>query len=97
VNCRDVEVNVFTKAPVQEQLKKFALVRLYVDAGKIDGITTTQEQGDKNFEYEDKAFGELSQPIYGVIEADGTVVAKTDYTVAKNVDTMAAWLAKHAK
>lgn len=97
VNCRDVEVNVFTKGPVQEQLGKFSLVRLYVDPGKMDGIVTSQELADKNYDYEDKAFGELSQPIYGVIEPDGTIVAKTDYNVAKSVDGMAAWLAKHAK
>ncbi|MGC4045923.1 MAG: cytochrome c biogenesis protein CcdA [Armatimonas sp.] len=97
VNCRDVETNVFTKAPVQEQLRKFSLVRLYVDPGKMDGIVTSEEQATKNYDYEDKAFGALTQPLYGVIEPDGTIVAKTDYTVAKSVDGMAAWLEKQAK
>ncbi len=93
MNCRDVEVNVFTKPTVEAELSKFVLVRLYVDGGEH----ATPAEGEKNFDYEDKTFGELSQPIYGVIDTDGKVVGKTDYTVAKSIDTMAAWLAKHAK
>jgi hypothetical protein len=93
VNCRDVEVNVFTKPKVEAELSKFVLVRLYVDGGEH----ATPAEGEKNFDYEDKTFGELSQPIYGIIESDGKVVGKTDYTIAKNVNTMAAWLAERAK
>jgi hypothetical protein len=93
VNCRDVEFNVFPKPEVEEQLRKFVLVRLYVDEGEH----ATATEGEKNLDYEDKNFKELAQPVYGVIEADGTVVDKTDYTVAKSPKAMAAWLEKRAK
>ena len=66
-------------------------MRLYVDQGEH----ATAAEGEKNFEYEDKTFGELSQPLYGVIDADGKVIGKTDYQTARNPEKMAAWMREH--
>lgn len=98
VNCRFVEQNVFTaqgapRPEINEALNKFVLARLYVDPGKH----AVQVEAEKNYDLEDKAFGEIAQPVYGVIEPDGKVVGKAVFTQVKTVETMKEFLNKLAK
>jgi thiol:disulfide interchange protein len=67
-NCRLMEDNVFPVPAVNEELQKFVRVRLYTDNLK---------DGEKLQEYQEKAFGDVSLPLYGILTPDGTPVAKS--------------------
>jgi len=67
-NCRLNEKNVFPRPDVQRVLADFTLVRLYTDGGK---------DGPSNQQFEEKTFGDVALPLYGVIDsATGAVVDK---------------------
>jgi thiol:disulfide interchange protein DsbD len=86
-NCRDVEKHVFPVPEVRAQLAKFVRTRLYVDGGPF----ATDAEGAENLALEQK-FGGYAQPFYAVVDADGTLVATTDYNTAKDATALAAWL-----
>ena len=98
VNCRLVEQNVFTdkgapRPEINVELNKYILARLYVDAGP----NSSQAAAEKNYAYEADEFKYIAQPLYGVIEPDGKILAKAVYLDVKTVETMKAFLQKHAK
>lgn len=80
------------KPEVEKELTKFVLVRLYVDPGPH----ASAEDAERNYGYEADVFKKLVQPIYGVIESDGKIVAQTDYNTAKSVADFASWLKANA-
>jgi thiol:disulfide interchange protein DsbD len=67
-NCRLMEDNVFPVPAVNEELKKFVRVRLYTD---------NRTDGEKLQEYQEKTFGDVSLPLYGILMPDGTPIAKS--------------------
>ena len=98
VNCRFVEQNIFTdkgapRPEINAALNRFVLARLYVDPG----AHAEAAEAEKNYDYEDKGFQEIAQPVYGVIEPDGTFVGKATFPDVKTVDSMKAFLEKLAK
>lgn len=87
-NCRDVETRVFSNSVVKTELEKLVRVRLYTDGGKY----ATSEEGKRNAELALKLFDNLVNPLYAVIDADGKLIAKADYNLAKDPTRMAQWL-----
>jgi thiol:disulfide interchange protein len=61
-NCRWMEVNMFTKAPVKEELTKYVRVRLYTDGEGQPYEGFQQMQQEK--------FGTVALPLYAVVNAD---------------------------
>jgi thiol:disulfide interchange protein len=62
-NCRWMEVNMFTKAPVKEELAKYVRVRLYTDGEGQPYEGFRQMQQEK--------FGTVALPLYVVLDSDG--------------------------
>jgi thiol:disulfide interchange protein DsbD len=62
-NCRWMEVNMFTKAPVKEELAKYVRVRLYTDGEgqPYEGFQQMQQE----------RFGTVALPLYVVLDSDG--------------------------
>ena len=67
-NCRWMERNIFRKSEVKSEMEKFVLVRLYTDGGK---------DGNKNQTYQEKTFGDVALPLYGILDAEGKPLAKS--------------------
>jgi hypothetical protein len=63
-----MEETVFPVPAVHEELKQFVRVRLYTDNLK---------DGEKLQEYQEKTFGDVSLPLYGILTPDGKPVAKS--------------------
>jgi len=62
-NCRWMEVNMFTKTPVREELAKYVRVRLYTDGEGQPYEGFQQMQQEK--------FGTVALPLYAVVKTDG--------------------------
>jgi len=62
-NCRWMEVNMFTKALVQQELGRYVCVRLYTDG---DGEVYQRQQ-----QMQQEKFGTVALPLYAVVNADG--------------------------
>ncbi|MBC8103549.1 MAG: thioredoxin family protein [Cytophagales bacterium] len=67
-NCRWMEKNVFPVPAVKSELEQFVRVRLYTDGGK---------DGAKNQEYQEKVFGDVALPLYGILTPDGKPAARS--------------------
>jgi thiol:disulfide interchange protein DsbD len=65
-NCRWMEVNMFTKAPVKEELAKYVRVRLYTDGEGQPYEGFQQMQQEK--------FGTVALPLYAVVNGDGNTL-----------------------
>lgn len=87
-NCRDVETRVFPAKAVKAELEQLVRVRLYTDSGRY----ATKEEGKRNAALALKLFDNLVNPLYAVIDAEGNLIAKTDYNLAKDPEKLAAWL-----
>jgi thiol:disulfide interchange protein len=66
-NCRWMEANVFPQKAVEDELKKFVLVRLYTDG---DGDVYAEQQ-----QMEQDMLGTVALPYYAIASADGDLVA----------------------
>ena len=62
-NCRWMEVNMFTKSPVKEELAKYLRLRLYTDGEGEPYEGFQQMQQDK--------FGTVALPLYVVLDSNG--------------------------
>ncbi len=71
-NCRWMEVNVFTKADVQELMREFILVRLYTDRREPSNVENRQMQIDR--------FQTIDLPYYVIISPDDVVLGQTVFT-----------------
>ena len=67
-NCRWMEKNIFPATEVKSEMEKFVRVRLYVDGGP--NMLKYQE-------FQEKVFGDVALPLYGVLTPDGKPVAKS--------------------
>jgi thiol:disulfide interchange protein DsbD len=67
-NCRWMEKNIFPEAEVKAEFEKFVRVRLYTDGG------ANQE---KYQQYQEKTFGDVALPLYGILTPDGKPIAKS--------------------
>ncbi|NJN77787.1 MAG: DUF255 domain-containing protein [Saprospiraceae bacterium] len=84
VNCRKVEENVWIKENVKEILaNEYVLISLYVDdREKVDTYFSpyTGEKirnvGNKWADFQAHFFKEVSQPLYVLVDTDGTVLHK---------------------
>ena len=65
-NCRWMEANVFSKKEVEEELKKFVLVKLYTDGeGEVYAAQQQMEQD---------MLGTVALPYYAVVSPDGSLI-----------------------
>jgi thiol:disulfide interchange protein len=62
-NCRWMEVNMFTKGPVKEELAKYVRARLYTDGEgqPYEGFQQMQQE----------RFGTVALPLYAIVKSDG--------------------------
>lgn len=70
VNCRLMEKDVFPKAEVVEQFKKFVLVQLYTDRKSEPYITNQNIL---------KTYGTVANPLYVILKQDGSYIAQTGF------------------
>ena len=77
-NCRLMEQRVLPRPEVVEQMKKFVTVQIYTDFVPIGSITPDQRQelGQANQELLISIAQEATNPIYVVMDADGTVLGR---------------------
>lgn len=82
-NCREMEANVFIRAPIVERFdSKFVLLRLYTD-----GL----ELGDEFNRYQLALTGTVALPTYAIVDPDGqSLITKVSGTM--DVDDFAAFL-----
>jgi thiol:disulfide interchange protein len=66
-NCRWMEANMFPRAEVREELKKFITVRLYTDG---QGALYDRQQ-----KMQQRMFGTVALPLYAIVDAEGTKLA----------------------
>lgn len=66
-NCRWMEVNVFPKTEVENELNKFVPARLYTDG---DGAVFEKQQ-----QFQEQNFQTVALPFYAIVGADGKTVA----------------------
>ena len=77
---------------MRNDLECFVRVRLYTD--RDGGKYATPDQGKRNADLALTLFDAIVNPLYAVIDADGKLIAKTDYNLAKDPVKMAEWLKK---
>jgi thiol:disulfide interchange protein len=65
-NCRWMEVNMFTKVAVKEELAKYVRVRLYTDGEGQPYEGFQQMQQEK--------FGTVALPLYAILSGDGNIL-----------------------
>lgn len=98
-NCRLMEQRVLPRPEVVDQLKKFVTVQIYTDFVPIASITSDQRQelGQANQELLISIAQEATNPIYVVMDADGTVLERIGgyNEPAVFVDFLSRSLAKH--
>lgn len=86
-NCRDMEANVFPRAPVAEQFKSdFVLLRLYTDA---------PPKGTEFQQYQLKLTGTTALPTYAIVDpSDRSLITYTSGTAT--VENFASFLEEGA-
>ena len=100
VNCRRMEENVWTKSYVEKLMKnEFILVSLYVDERRK--LPATQQTvyktksiitvGDKWTTFQTENFEATSQPQYGIISPEETLLAKNKF-YTPNAKEFEIWL-----
>jgi thiol:disulfide interchange protein DsbD len=77
-NCRFNEKNVFTRTDVRQELKSFVLVQLYQDYVPNLPRDQSEAEGKRNLAWQDKTFGDISLPLYIVLDPSGTSKPVTD-------------------
>jgi thiol:disulfide interchange protein len=71
-NCRANENNVFRLPAVREEFKKYVLVRMYTDSVPSPELSAAEaeRQAQQNAAWQQKTFGDASNPLYGIIRPD---------------------------
>jgi thiol:disulfide interchange protein DsbD len=79
-NCRYNEQNVFTRAEVRQELKSFVLVQLYQDYVPDASLSQekSKEEAKRNMDWQRETFGDISLPLYVVLDPSGTNKPVTD-------------------
>ncbi len=108
VNCRQMEANVWTDPRVAKILKEqFVMVELFVDdktelAKKEQYVSTFSGKkiktiGGKNSDFQAATFNSNSQPLYVLVDTDGTVLvlpSGADYNVESYIKFLESGLTK---
>ncbi|WP_270089460.1 protein-disulfide reductase DsbD family protein [Sphingobacterium sp. SYP-B4668] len=108
VNCRQMEANVWTDPRVAKILKEqFVMVELFVDdktelAKKEQYVSTFSGKkiktiGGKNSDFQAATFNSNSQPLYVLVDTDGTVLVPpsgADYNVESYIKFLESGLIK---
>lgn len=103
VNCRKMEAAVFTDERVKAKMSDFIVIRLYVDDRtelpqkmyvKGDSDRVLRTIGDKWSLLEEYKFGQITQPLYAILDADGNALTTT-YSYDEDVEKFLHWLSLH--
>jgi thiol:disulfide interchange protein DsbD len=79
-NCRYNEGNVFPRSEVQSELAKMVRVRLYTDQVPDPRLSEKQSKDEalKNRLWQEKTFGDISLPLYAMLDPATAPKAVTD-------------------
>ena len=101
-NCRNMEQHVWTNSDVKEILTSdFVMVSLFCDANidlpEDEWVTdkngkTYKTLGTKNFHYQQVTYNTNTQPYYVIIDADGNVLTKENYSFDLDAKKFIDWL-----
>ena len=100
VNCRKMEAAVFTDERVKAKMSDFIVIRLYVDDRtelpqkmyvKENTEKVLRTVGDKWSLLEEHKFGQITQPLYAILDADGSALTTT-YSYDEDVEKFLRWL-----
>ena len=100
VNCRKMEAAVFTDERVKAKMSDFIVIRLYVDDRtelpqkmyvKENTEKILRTVGDKWSLLEEHKFGQITQPLYAILDADGNALTTT-YSYDEDVEKFLRWL-----
>lgn len=100
VNCRKMEAAVFTDERVKAKMSDFIVIRLYVDDRtelpqkmyvKENTEKVLRTVGDKWSLLEEHKFGQITQPLYAILDADGNALTTT-YSYDEDVEKFLRWL-----
>lgn len=72
-NCRFNEDRVFPRPEVRKEFAKFVRVQLYTDFAQTPGLTPAQSKAEalRNRDWQEKTFGDISLPLYAVLDPSG--------------------------
>ena len=100
VNCRKMEAAVFTDERVKAKMSDFIVIRLYVDDRtelpqkmyvKENTEKVLRTVGDKWSLLEEHKFGQITQPLYSILDAEGNALTTT-YSYDEDVEKFLRWL-----
>lgn len=100
VNCRKMEAAVFTDERVKAKMSDFIVIRLYVDDRtelpqkmyvKENTEKVLRTVGDKWSLLEEHKFGQIAQPLYAILDAEGNALTTT-YSYDEDVEKFLRWL-----
>lgn len=76
-NCRDMEARVFPLPEAKAEMDKFVRVALYTDE-EVQKNAKGEPLSYEYQDYEEKQYGTISQPLYGILKPDGKPVLGPD-------------------
>ncbi|MCR5068490.1 MAG: thioredoxin family protein [Prevotella sp.] len=100
VNCRKMEAAVFTDERIKAKMSDFIVIRLYVDDRtelpqkmyvKKNSEKVLRTVGDKWSLLEEHKFGQITQPLYAILDAEGNALTTT-YSYDEDVEKFLRWL-----
>ncbi len=90
VNCRKMEAYVISNDSVQERLKNYVLITLYVD-DKQDKDADGESEGNENSRLQREQYGSNAQPYYIQLSPYGEKISEP-YAFSVKVDDFINWL-----
>ena len=90
VNCRKMEAHVIATDTVQQRLKNYVLITLYVD-DKQDKDADGESEGNENSRLQREVYGSNAQPYYIQLSPQGEKISEP-YAFSVNVNDFINWL-----
>lgn len=90
VNCRKMEAYVISNDSVQNRLKNYVLITLYVD-DKKDKDADGESEGNENSRLQREVYGSNAQPYYIQLSPQGERISEP-YAFSVKVDDFLNWL-----
>ena len=90
VNCRKMEAYVISNDSVQERLKNYVLITLYVD-DKQDKDADGESEGNENSRLQREVYGSNAQPYYIQLSPQGEKISEP-YAFSIDVEDFLNWL-----
>jgi len=90
VNCRKMEAYVISNDSVQNRLKNYVLITLYVD-DKQDKDADGESEGNENSRLQREVYGSNAQPYYIQLSPQGEIISEP-YAFSVKVDDFLNWL-----